>query len=310
MGMKRREFLMSSAIAAAGAATAWAQAPAPAPAAARPPAPPPPPMSAAQRAERLKRVSILTLNFASLIKGVGNGPNATLEFMDIPDMYAERYGVHYVEVFCTHFQSTDKAYFDEFKERLKKAKSKINNISLGGLANVGMSAENPVHRLEAIDLTKRWIDHAAYLDCPCVMVNQGTLAANVLPDAIVALRAMSDYGKSKGVKVGLEHRGSSAGAGDLVDTIKAAGAYANLDIGNFGADDVLRHREIRRMMPLTQGSTHMKMSPNWDLPSAVKIVEDEFKYNGVWALEGGGNDPHATTKAMLEALLPLMMRGA
>jgi sugar phosphate isomerase/epimerase len=307
--MNRREFLMSSAaIAAAGATTVAGQAPAAVPP--RPPAPPPPPMTAAQRAERLKRVSILTLNFASLIKGVGNGPNATLEFMDIPDMYAERYGVHYVEVFCTHFQSTEKAYFDEFRERLKKAKSKINNISLGGLANVSMSSPNPTIRTETIDVTKRWIDHAAYLDCPCVMVNQGTLALDVLQDATATLKTMSDYGKSKGVKVGLEHRGSSAGAGDLVDTIKAAGAYANLDIGNFGADDVLRHREIRRMMPLTQGSTHMKMSPNWDLPSAVKIVEEEFKYNGVWALEGSGQDPHATTKAMLEALLPLMMRGA
>jgi len=299
--MTRREFLVSSAaVAAAGATTLSGQAPSA--------APPPPPMTAAQRQARLARISILTLNFQSVIKAPER-PNATMyDIMDIPEMYADKYGVHYVEVFCTHFLELETPYFNKFKDKLKMTKSKINQISLGGLANVSMSSESPTVRTETIDLTKRWIDHAVELECPRVMVNQGTLAANVYKEATETLKIMSDYGKSKGVKVTLEHRGSAAGAGDLVDCIKAAGAYANLDIGNFGSDENLRHSETRRMMPLTSGSTHMKMSPNWSLPDTVKIVEDEFKYTGIWALEGGSGsqDPHVVSKDMLEALLPLI----
>ena len=174
---------------------------------------------------------------------------------------------------------------NEFSDRLKKAKSKLNQISLGGLQNVSMSSPNPTVRTETIDLTKRWIDHAVELECPRVMVNQGTLAPDVLQEAIATLKLMSDYGKSKKVAVTLEHRGGSGG--DLVDVIKAAGAYANLDIGNF-PDEETRHREMRRMFPLTAGSTHMKLAPErWSLPDAMKIAK-EMGYKGIWALEGSG----------------------
>src|SRR5262245_57409698 len=295
--MTRREFLVSSAaVAAAGATTLSGQAPSA--------APPPPPMTAAQRQARLARISILTLNFQSVIKAPER-PNATMyDIMDIPEMYADKYGVHYVEVFCTHFLELETPYFNKFKDKLKMTKSKINQISLGGLANVSMSSPSPTVRTETIDLTKRWIDHAVELECPRVMVNQGTLADDVYKDAVAALKIMSDYGKSKNVKVALEHRGGSGG--DLVDAIKQASAYANLDLGNF-PDEETRHREIRRMLPLTSGSTHMKLAPErWSLADSMKIAVNEMGYKGIWALEGSGTDPYETTQRMLDAILPLM----
>src|SRR5262245_29102998 len=132
--MNRREFLVTSAAAAvAGAATLSGQAPA---------APAAPPMTSAQRQARLARISILTLNFQAVIKAPER-PNATMyDIMDIPEMYADKYGVHYVEVFCTHFLDLSTPYFNDFKAKLAKTKSKINQISLGGLANVSMSSES------------------------------------------------------------------------------------------------------------------------------------------------------------------------
>ena len=99
-------------------------------------------------------------------------------------MYADKYGVHYVEVFCTHFLSTEHSYFDQFKAQLKKSNSKINQISLGGLNIVSMSAPDPVLRLETVDLTKQWIDHAVTLGSPRVMVNQGPLVPETREIAI------------------------------------------------------------------------------------------------------------------------------
>ena len=44
------------------------------------------------------------------------------------------------------------------------------NVEFG---NLNISTPEPTRRLETIDLTKQWIDHAVALGCPRVMVNQG-----------------------------------------------------------------------------------------------------------------------------------------
>src|SRR4051812_11266878 len=154
--MRRRDFLMSSAAAAMGGAfTArgddWKS----------------------YDKDKLARIAILSLNFDSIMKTSKSpdDPKRTLDFLDFPDMVAERFGVHWVEPYHSHFQSTESAYFSEFKNRLKKANSRINQISVGGLS-LNMSAPDPVARLEAVDLTKRWIDHCAELGCPRIQVNQ------------------------------------------------------------------------------------------------------------------------------------------
>jgi sugar phosphate isomerase/epimerase len=254
------------------------------------------------REAKLKRVAILTLNFQSVLKGPTR-PDGTLDLMDIPDMFADRFGVHYVEVFCSHFLSTEHSYFKAFSDRLKKAKSKVNQISLGGLSIVNMSSPDPVVRLETIDLSKQWIDHAVELECPRVMVDQGPMPLEWLDEVIKTLKAISDYGKSKKVFVTLEPRGVTKA--DLVDVIKAAGAYSNADMGNY-PDDETRHREMRRMYPMDTGSTHIKYAPErWNFEEAIKLWQS-LGFKGIFALEGSGPDPYATTQRMLDALLPLI----
>src|ERR1700688_286996 len=107
--MRRREFLIGPAIAAGSVPGTWGQTPDKA---------------------KLSRIAIMTGNFSSILKSAShpNDPKRTLDLMDVPDMFAERYGVHYVEPAYTAFQSTEPAYFREFRERLKKAKSQLNQI--------------------------------------------------------------------------------------------------------------------------------------------------------------------------------------
>src|SRR5205807_9107079 len=95
-----------------------------------------------------------------------------------------------------HFTSTEPSYMEEFRARLKKAKSSMNqiNVEFGAL---NISATDPVVRLETIDLTKKWIDHAVILGCPRVMVNQGTLAPDVRQAAIDTLRRRKPTARTK-----------------------------------------------------------------------------------------------------------------
>jgi hypothetical protein len=190
--MMRREFLVAGAIAAAGTSLRG------------------------QRPEQAKldRVAIMSLCFNPVIKNAGHpdDPKRTLNILDLPDMIADRYGVHHVELQHSHFASTEPAYLEEYRGRLKKAKSQMNQINLE-FGPLNISSPDNVLRLETIDLTKRWIDHSVILGCPRVMVNQGTLAPEVRRSAIETLRAINAYGKTKKVFVTMENRGGGGGGG-------------------------------------------------------------------------------------------------
>lgn len=261
--------------------------------------------------EKLARIAVLSLNFDGIMKTPRHpdDPKRTLDFMDFPDMVVERYGVHWVEPFSTHFASTEPDYLQAFLARVKKAKSRINQISVGGLS-LNMSEPDPIKRVEAIDLTKRWIDHCVALECPRLQVNQGSLAPEVREGATQALKAMTDYGKSKNpvVHVTLETRGGPTTWQDLVAVIKAAGAWANPDCGNF-PDEESRHAGLRVMYPMSSGSSHVHYAPErWSLPDVIAI-QKEVGYTGLLAIEAGGRnvtDPYQPTQTILDALMKLI----
>jgi hypothetical protein len=151
-----------------------------------------------------------------------------------------------------------------------------------------------VLRLQAIDLTKRWIDHAATLGCPRVMINQGALNQESKQVAIAALKLIGAYGKAKRIMVGVENRSAPRTAARgapaapppkpaapapidytlLVEVIKSAGVYANCDLGNF-TDQESQHAGIRAMLPLTDDNYHVKLNPaRYDLPKALALTSE------------------------------------
>jgi sugar phosphate isomerase/epimerase len=291
--MKRREFLMSSAIAAGSVRASWGQ---------------------GSDKAKLSRIAIMTGNFSSILKSAShpNDPKRTLDIMDVPDMFAERFGVHYIEPAYTAFHSTEPEYFREFKERLRKAKSQLNQISLGALSEgsnggtygpINISSVEPLRRIEAIDLTKRWIDRAADLGCPRLMVNEGALAPEVRKETIAALKTMVDYGKTKKVFVTMETRGDRWQ--DVVEVLKGAGGAANPDTGNFFNEEE-RHAGLRVMYPMSSGSSHVHYAPDkWSLHDALQIAK-EVGYKGLFSVESGANngpDPESRVQTVIDAIL-------
>lgn len=318
--MKRREFLIGSTV-AAGAAwaqgfKAWAQ-------------------STGQ--EKRDRIAVMTLAFTSILKNPAypDDPARTLDILDAPEMIASHYGVHHVEVQHTHFISTELPYLREFRDRLRKANSHMNQICLE-FGPLNISSPDPILRVETIDLTKQWIDHAAVMDCPRVMVNQGTLAPEVRQAAIETLKTINEYGKSKKVFVTMENRGGrrrpntppaaanstaegaptaapAGGSGHpeqaswevVVEVIKAAGIHANPDTGNFPDEDA-RAAGLRAMYPLSSGSSHVHYDPaRFNEANAIKISK-EVGYMGLYSIEASTNngpDPYSRVQTILDELL-------
>jgi hypothetical protein len=312
--MKRREFLIGTAGAAA-APFVFARRP-----------------GAQQHADpaKLARMAIMSLTFGAILKNANtaDSPSRTLDLMDIGQMYADRFGVHNVELQHSYLPSTEDAWLKDFRARLAKTSSQVSNINLE-LGVMSMSADSLVARLQAIDLTKQWINHCVTLGCPRIMINQGMLTEQNKAIAVETLRTMGEYGKSKGVKVSLEPRGGGGGGRRgadqpaapppgpppppayilLTEVIKESGTYANVDLANFG-DQAEQHAGMRAMFPYTVGNTHMRLIPaRYDLPAALKIMRDEIKYQGIYLVEQGvpaGPDPYANIQAVRDVVLEYM----
>jgi sugar phosphate isomerase/epimerase len=268
--MRRREFLISSTVAVGAAGRVLAQA-----------------GRSAQPAAGAKtdRIAIMAYSFVRVLKLPGRpaSPERTLDFFDIPDMFADRYKVHNVEAQHNYFESTETAYLKDFVARLTKAKSRVSNINLE-LGTMNIASPDPILRAQAVDLTKAWIDHAVVLGSPRVMINQGKLMPENRQAAIETLKQMTEYGKTKSIMVGAEPRGDDFTL--LTDVIRAGGAYTNPDVGNFGGDQAKQHAGIRAMFPYTDGNCHMKMlnPPTYDLAAAIQLTK-ELGYKGLYSIE-------------------------
>ena len=321
--MRRREFLMSAAAvaAAAGHHSVWAQA------------------RSGAKQSTLDRISIMTLNFQSILKvpDVDDNPNRTLELFDVAQMIADKYGVHKVEFQHYHIPSTEPAYLKDLRSHIEKSKSRMTQINLE-FSGLNMSAPRLRDRILAIDLTKMWIDHAVMLGAQRVMINQGAQGGttNVMPThenkvyGIPTLKAMTDYGRSKGITVSVETRGAGGGGRGgrggpaaapqtpppapaapmpqpevwalLAEILKGSGAGANVDLGGAGAANQEElHQCLRLLIPLTSGQIHTRVNQRWDLATAIKFLEHDLGYKGLYTIEASNG--HEGTQEIYDVVV-------
>jgi hypothetical protein len=257
-------------------------------------------------------------------------------------MIADKYGVHKVEFQHYHIPSVEPSYLKELRSHIEKSKSRMTQINLE-FSGLTISAPRQRDRLMAIDLTKMWIDHAVVLGAQRVMINQGSQGgtAPVMPThenkvyGIPTLKAMADYGRSKGIIVSVEtrgagggNRGGGAGRGTapgaptgqapdtpaapaipqpevwalLAEILKGAGAYANVDVGGAGAANQEElHQCLRLLFPLTAGSMHTRVNARWDLAAAIKFLEHDLGYKGLYTIEASNG--HEGTQAIYDVVV-------
>ena len=246
----------------------------------------------------------MVYSFSRVLKlpGRPSSPERALEVLDVPEMFADRFKVHNVEMQHNYFESTEAAYFKDFVARLAKTKSRITNINLE-LGNMSIAAADPALRAQAVDLTRAWIDHAGVLGSPRVMINQGRLTQDNKAAAIDTLRRMTAYAKTKNVMVGAEPRGDDFTL--LTEVVRGGGGYTNPDVGNFGGDQAHQHDGIKAMFPYTDGNCHMKMldPPAYDLAAAIALIK-QLGYTGLYSIENEqAGDPYDNVQKVYDVVV-------
>jgi hypothetical protein len=271
-------------------------------------------------AAKLARVSIMTLNFSSMLKfpwTQNPNENQTLSLLDLPQMYQDVYGVSHLEFQHSHLVDTsggqqqrppDQDFFRQLRAKLDAAKVTATqvNIEIGTIPNLSGEALD-----KWMTCAKKWVDAAPIIGVTRLMLNQTGLNEENKANCISVWKEIQNYAKPKGIRISAETRGTGGGrrggaAGDpappsdpraaaqaayalLANVIEAAGAYSNVDLGNAGApDQQTLHDTIKALYSTSSGNMHIKSSPNWDIGAAVRFTES-LGFRGHYSIEVSGH---------------------
>lgn len=256
--------------------------------------------------EKLRRVGIMTLNYNSVLKLPWDAaPSAarTLAPLDVPRFFVENYGVTNLEFQNSHLaqgtRDPDPEWFRELKAKLDAAGVHANqiNLEIGVITQLSTAEQREAWLVRA----RKWADAAPLLGATRLLINQTGLSEANKADAIAAWKAFQEYARSKGIKISAECRPFSSTAygppanypdrgrviwGLLQECAEASGGYTNLDFGRTGRflSQQELHEAIRATLKTNSGNLHVKMTPHWDLGTAIRFTES-LGFKGLYTIE-------------------------
>ncbi len=272
--------------------------------------------------DKLSRIAVSTWSlhnyFASTRENEFKLPGKMLDLLDVPQMIADKFKVHNIEICVPHFASSDAGYLQELKKRLAGSHTRVVNMPVdieeiwnkGGLSDPDKSV-----RSTAVNASKKWVDVAATIGSSAVRCDPGKLNSKNLAPTIESYRALADYGKSKGVHVIIENHGGvgSEHPEELVNLFKGVGGEyigALPDFANF-PDETIREKGLGLLFPYARIVCHAKglefdakgNETKYNFPKCIEISR-KAGFKGVYSIEfEGEGDPYQGIQKVLDELL-------
>jgi hypothetical protein len=276
------------------------------------------------RADKLRRVAVTTWSlhaFFPQTKEVGaNVQGEMLDLRKFPELMADKYHVHNLELCSVHFESTEPSYLNEMKDSLKKAHARVINMPVDyphDWDGKGLCDPDDKQWRWEIAERKKWIDIAAGLGALSIRPNPGgTAQMTDMSRPIAAYKELGEYGKSKGVKVLIENHGNVAGkAENIVAIIKGAGPQWVGSVPDFGNwAEALRYRGLELVFPYASTVCHARYETpagaemngkliTFDFARCMKIAQAAH-FKGVYSAEfAGAGDPYEGTQKIIDELV-------
>ena len=296
--MKRREFFVTTGVAAAGLAIS------------------PKLLTSCSSGPRFQ----ISLAEWSLHRALSNKMLDNLEF---PVKAKRDFGITAVEYVSSFFSDyvTDPKYLTELKRITDYHAVKNVLIMVDGEGNLGEPTEEG--RLKTVDNHKKWVDAAQFLGCHSIRVNAGGSgtpeehAANV----VLGLRKLCEYGQTKGISIIVENHGGHSSDGgwlsQVIRTVKMPNVGTLPDFGNFHigeGQDYDRYKGVEELMPFAKGVSGKSYDfdkdgneTTIDFPRMIGIVK-KSGYRGYIDVEYEGSkyseeEGIMLTKKLLERLI-------
>jgi sugar phosphate isomerase/epimerase len=273
-------------------------------------------------ADKHSRIAVSTWSlhnyFASTRENEFKLPGKMLELLEVPQLIADKYKVHNIEICVPHFASSEAGYLQELKKRLAASHTRVVNMPVdieeiwnkGGLSDPDKSV-----RTAAVNASKKWIDVAATIGSSAVRCDPGKLDPKNLAPTLESYKALADYGKSKGVHVIIENHGGvgSEHPEELVALFKGVGGDyigALPDFANF-PDETIREKGLRLLFPYARIVCHAKglefdaegKETKYNFPKCIEISK-KTGFKGIYSIEfEGEGDPYQGIQKVLDELL-------
>lgn len=275
-------------------------------------------------ADKLRRIAVSSWSlhaFFPQTKDMGSKVQGEmLDLRKFPELIADRYHIHNLELCSAHFESTEPSYLRDLKESLQKAHARVINMPVDYPHDWdGKGLCDPDDKQWRWEITerKKWIDIGAELGSQSIRPNPGgTTKMTDMSRPIAAYKELGEYGKSKGVKVLIENHGNVAGkAENIVAIIKGAGPKwvgAVPDFGNFPEE--ARYHGLELLFPYASHVCHARYETPGGAEMQGKLVKFDFArcmkisqaagFKGVYSAEFAGiGDPYEGTQKIIDALV-------
>jgi sugar phosphate isomerase/epimerase len=166
-------------------------------------------------------------------KGIAEIRNP-LTLLSVPAYYRERFGVRNLEFWSNHFESLEKPYLLEVRERVKAARAELINVQVD--AAYDLATMNEDERQRSLETVRQWIDAAALLGSRAVRINPGR-AGGSIEKSVASLKEVNQYCISKRLPLLTEnHFGLEMNPDVHLQLREAAGpenVYTLPDFGNY-----------------------------------------------------------------------------
>jgi sugar phosphate isomerase/epimerase len=157
-----------------------------------------------------------------------------LTLLSVPGYYRERFAIRHLEFWSKHFESLEKPYLKELRERIKAAGAELINLQVDEAYD--LASTNEEERLRSLATVRKWIDAAAVLRSRAVRINPGRAGGSV-DKSIASLKEVNRYCASKRLPLLTENHFGLEMNPDVHLKIREAAGPDNLytlpDFGNY-----------------------------------------------------------------------------
>ncbi|HET9570265.1 MAG TPA: family 16 glycoside hydrolase [Bacteroidales bacterium] len=240
-----------------------------------------------------------SLNAFSFAKKLNSNEMSLTDLID----YAATHGFDAVDLTGYYFPDYPAIPSDEYINNLKRHAFKMGiDISGTGVRN-NFADPDPAKRAADVKHVKEWIDVAVKLGAPVVRVFAGPIPAGyenkwdeICTYMAASLKECADYGKLKGVLVGVQNHGDFLKTADetikLIKMVNSDWLGAIVDVGYFITPDP--YLDIEKIMPYAV-NYQVKESPfgvlsrvRTDMPRLLRIISNSG-YRGYLPIETLGD---------------------